>query len=146
VINISNFTSKDNPRWLQAEPVRPASPGRPPGPPAAHVQAPGAGRAGTCSLGARTGNVFVVLAVFMLGWLAAIARRLGDRLFAMNDNEAYWRGWQITGVHGGLGRRYRDPLFDTLAECSQCHGAGVSKDVPCAPCLGAGRITIDGVS
>ena len=60
----------------------------------------------------------------MLSWLAAIPRRLGDRLFAMNDTEAYWRSWQITKTQGGLGRSYRDPRFGTLAECPRCHGAG----------------------
>ena len=41
----------------------------------------------------------------LLSWLAAIPRRLGDRLFARNDTEAYWRDWQITRTHGGLARR-----------------------------------------
>lgn len=30
------------------------------------------------------------------------------------DEEAHWRGWQITQLWGGLGRVYRDPRFDTL--------------------------------
>jgi hypothetical protein len=46
-------------------------------------------------------------------WLADIPRRIGDRLFLDRDEEAYWRGWQVTPLHGGLGRRYRDPRFDT---------------------------------
>ena len=82
----------------------------------------------------------------MLSWLAAIPRRLGDRLFAMNDNEAYWRGWQITPVRGGLGRRYRDPHFDTLAECATCWGAGVIARAPCVPCDGTGLVTLGQVS
>jgi len=49
----------------------------------------------------------------LLSWLAFGSRRLGDHLFTTNDAEACWRDWQITKVHGGLGRRYRDPLFDT---------------------------------
>ena len=49
----------------------------------------------------------------LLSWLAAIPRHLGDRLFAMNDAEAYWRNWQITKTHGGLGRRYRAIRFDS---------------------------------
>jgi hypothetical protein len=36
-------------------------------------------------------------------------------MFRTNDTEAYWRGWQIIRVHGGLGRVYRDPRFDTLS-------------------------------
>ena len=78
----------------------------------------------------------------VLDWLAYLLRRCGDRWFAMNDTEAYWRGWQITKTHGGLGRRYRDLRFDTLAACAQCAGAGEWADAPCGPCLGTGRITI----
>jgi hypothetical protein len=83
-----------------------------------------------------------VAARVLLSWLAAIPRRLGDRLFAMNDAEAYWHSWQITRTHGGLGRRYRDPRFDTLAECPKCRGAGATGDQPCPPCVGTGRVTL----
>jgi hypothetical protein len=58
----------------------------------------------------------------LLGWLAAQPRRLADRLFVMNDTEAYWRDWQITKTHGGLGRRYRDPSFDLPAEHRELRG------------------------
>ena len=77
----------------------------------------------------------------LLSWLAALPRRLGDRLFAMNDAEAYWRSWQITRTHGGLGRRYRDASFDALAECPKCQGSGLTADQPCPPCQGTGRIS-----
>lgn len=43
-------------------------------------------------------------------------RRWGDRWFANCDTEAHWWGWQISKTPGGLGRRYRDIRFDTLAE------------------------------
>src|SRR6516225_1328917 len=66
VINISNYTGEDNPPRLagatRTAAARSVSPGR--------------------SLG-------VSLRV-LLSWLAALPRRLGDRLFAMNDAEAYW--------------------------------------------------------
>ncbi len=89
----------------------------------------------------------LILAISVaLDWLAYLLRRCGDRWFAMNDTEAYWRGWQITKTHGGLGRRYRDLRFDTLAACAQCAGAGEWADAPCGPCLGTGRITIAEVS
>ena len=74
----------------------------------------------------------------------------GDRLFVMNDTEAYWRGWQMTRTHGGLGRRYRDPRFAALARCRTCNGTGRTADLgtadhtsyrPCARCRGTGRIT-----
>ena len=64
----------------------------------------------------------------------------------MTDTEAYWRGWQITKTHGGLARRYRDPRFDTLAECPKCDGAGGPADLRCVPCLGTGRIALREVS
>jgi hypothetical protein len=77
----------------------------------------------------------------LLSWLAGRPRRLGDQLFAMNDTEARWRGWQITRTRGNFGRGYRDPHFGLLAECPGCRGAGGTADRPCPPCLGTGRIT-----
>jgi hypothetical protein len=95
---------------------------------------------------ARAARALAIAGQVLLSWLAAIPRRLGDRLFAMNDAEAYWHNWQIIRTHGGLGRRYRDPQFDTLAECPKCRGAGVTGDLPCPPCLGTGRVTLGEVS
>jgi hypothetical protein len=117
VINISNFTSKNNPPWVLAEPARPV---RPPGPEAPDQAAAAAAQAGSGSPCARFGAILLIVGQVLLSWLAAIPRRLGDHLFFMNDAEAYWRGWQITKTHGGLGRRYRDLRFDTLAECPKC--------------------------
>ena len=130
MINISNSTSKNNPSWLSAEPARPARPTQP--------RAPARDTTGHTSPARVLANVGRVL----LSWLAAIPGRLSDRLFAMNDTEAYWRDWQTTKTHGGLARRYRDPQFGTLAECPKCHGAGVTANLPCAPCLGMGRVTL----
>jgi hypothetical protein len=145
VINISNFTSKNNPPWglpESAEPARPARTARAPQP-----RAPAeATAAATPASPAGFGPILAIVGRVLLSWLAAIPRRLGDRLFVMNDTEAYWRGWQITKTHGGLARRYRDPRFDTLAECPKCHGAGGPADLPCVPCLGTGRITLGEVS
>lgn len=59
------------------------------------------------------------VAGIVLSWLAAGPGRLGDRLFVMNDTEAYWRDWQIVKTRGGLGRRYRDPSFDLPAGCRE---------------------------
>ena len=78
---------------------------------------------------------------FVLSLLAAVPVRTGDRLFAVNDNEAYWHDWQTTRTSGGLGRSYRDPRFDRLAECPKCHGAGGTVKAPCPPCDSTGRIT-----
>ncbi len=139
MINISNFTSKDNPQWPPSPPVSVARAARP--------RAPDQTTGATAQASpARLGRILCSLGRVLLSWLAAIPRRLGDRLFVMNDAEAYWRGWQITKTHHGLARRYRDPRFDTLTECPKCHGAGVTADLPCPPCLGTGRITLGEVS
>jgi len=139
MINTSNSTSKNNPQWRPEELVRPAQPTQP--------RAPDRAADATAQASpARLGRVLASVGRVLLNWLAAIPRRLGDRLFVTNDTEAYWRDWQITKTHGGLARRYRDPRFDTLAECPKCHGAGVTADLPCPPCLGTGRITLGEVS
>ena len=147
MINISNFTSKNNPQWGPPEPPsRPSRPGRPRAARSRQPRAPAEAAATTPASPAGFGRILAIVGRVLLSWLAAIPRRLGDRLFVMNDTEAYWRGWQITKTHGGLARRYRDPRFDTLAECPKCHGAGGPADLPCAPCLGTGRITLGEVS
>ena len=127
MINFSNYAGNDNPP-------------RPRPPTVALVRE----RSGRRPLGSRVRDALV----FVMGvdWLACLLRRWGDRWFAMNDTEAYWRGWQITKTHAGLGRRYRDIRYDTLAACAQCAGAGVRADAPCGPCLGTGRITLGEVS
>ncbi|HEU5385590.1 MAG TPA: hypothetical protein VFV73_06785 [Streptosporangiaceae bacterium] len=108
MINVSNFTSANKPMWRPGTPAGPALPARPADRAAAGRPHPDDTR--TVGLGA------LAAAQIMLSWLAALPGRLGDRLFAMNDNEAYWRDWQITKTHGGLGRRYRDPSFDLPPE------------------------------
>jgi len=139
MINVSNSTSKNNPPWRPAELVSPAQPPLP--------RAPDRGADATAQASpARLGRILASVGLVLLNWLAAIPRRLGDRLFVTNDTEAYWRDWQIIKTHGGLARRYRDPQFDTLAECPKCHGTGVTADLPCPPCLGTGRITLGEVS
>jgi hypothetical protein len=132
VINISNSISEDNPQQASVRSVGPSVP----------AEAPASGKASTGSSGSRPGRIPATNAGVLLSWLASIPRRFGDRLFATDDAEAYQWGWQITRMHGGLGRRYRDPRFDTLAECPKCQGAGINADAPCVPCLGTGRITI----
>ena len=78
------------------------------------------------------------------GWLAGLPRRIGDLLFAGNDEEARWRGWVIEQRHAGLTRVYRDPAFDRLVQCPVCRGAGVTMaESRCAPCSGTGRLTLD---
>jgi hypothetical protein len=64
-------------------------------------------------------------AASVVAWLTDLPRRLGNRLFAMNDAEAGWRGWEVTITAGGLGRQYRDPRCNTLREQFDAHGARV---------------------
>jgi hypothetical protein len=47
----------------------------------------------------------------LAAWPADVSHRAGERLFMSCDEEACWRGWEITPLWGGLGRRYRDPRF-----------------------------------
>ncbi len=137
MINTSNYAGHDNT-------ARQPGPAWPSDPRTLAWASPGARRPGSLV------SVLSAVAQLVLSWLASLPRRLGDRLFAMNDAEAYWNDWQIIRIHGGLGRRYRDPRFDALAECSRCRGTGrgtgVITAVPCSPCAGTGRITREGVN
>ena len=60
------------------------------------------------------GAAFRSATASLAGWLASLPHRVGARLFAMNDMEAGWRGWEVTELRGGLARSYRDPRFDLL--------------------------------
>ena len=126
MITISNRTSEDNTGWAPATVPRP--------PAVVLVVDRGGGRLRGTHLREA------------LDWLAYFLRRWGDRWFAVNDTEAYWWGWQVAKTRGGLGRRYRDTRFDTLAACARCAGGGVRADAPCGPCLGTGRINLGKVS
>jgi len=48
-------------------------------------------------------------------WLADVPLWIGSHLFMSGDEEACWHGWQITRLHGGLGRGYRDTRFGQSA-------------------------------
>lgn len=99
-------------------------------------------------LGARAALVRLLDArsrpALLAGWLAGLLTRAGDLIFAANDREALWCGWEIHRRHAGLSRRYRDPRFGTLARCSHCRGLGTTvASSPCAHCSGTGRISLD---
>ena len=142
MIKINNSTSQNKSLWWLgelSEPTRASLSGAPAG------AVPAAALSSDTWTRLRRGLPAAARAVplagrVLLSWLAALPRRLGDRLFAMNDAEAYWRSWQITSTHGGLGRRYRDPWFDALAGCPKCQGSSLTADQPCPPCKGTGRI------
>lgn len=75
-------------------------------------------------------------------WIADRRRAYGARLFKEQDAQARLRGWQITPIQGGLGRRYRDPRFDSLISCPHCNGTGGIAEGRCEPCAGSGRLTL----
>jgi hypothetical protein len=122
--NISNLVGKDNPGVVTESHRRLLIP------------------AATVTWGRLADLLVRAPAVVLAGWLADLLIRIGDRLFAMNDQEAGWRGWQIERRHAGLGRRYRDPMFDTLSQCPHCRGIGGQADVRCARCAGTGRLVL----
>jgi len=75
--------------------------------------------------------------------LRACLARIGEWAFAGTDAVARQHDWQIVRTHAGLGRRYRDPRFDSLAACSRCCGRGTTATGdPCLSCDGAGRIVV----
>lgn len=63
-----------------------------------------------------------------------LPRRTGTWLFRRNDAEAGWRHWEITELHSGLSRLYRDTRFDVLHQLydvvSGCHPAKLSDEQP----------------
>lgn len=137
MINVSNSTSKNNPLRLKG--TTPAGAARPSGP--AGLARTATRRPGLTATGIRGLRALATAGQILLSWLAALPGRLGDRLFTMNDTEAYWRDWQITKTHGNLGRRYRDPRFGLLAGYRPGRGAESTTGRPGPPCLGTGWIT-----
>lgn len=110
MVNGINLLAKDNPRWPignVTETIRVPDVGVPaPRGPAA----PGTGIGERPATAIAMGDAFRIAA----GWLAGLPRRTGARLFAANDAEAGWHGWQVTVLAGGLARRYRDARYDTM--------------------------------
>jgi hypothetical protein len=115
VINATNMLGKYNPRWpigntLETINLQVTSgalgltgPGRRPRPPTRHYLP-----------GLPVGAAFRSATASLAGWLASLPHRVGARLFAMNDTEAGWRGWEVTELRCGLARSYHDPRFDLL--------------------------------
>jgi DnaJ-class molecular chaperone len=68
---------------------------------------------------------------------------LAERAFAASDVDERRYGWQVTCTHGGFGRTYRDPRFDTLLACPRCSGEGFTDGEPCQPCGNTGRVICD---
>ena len=103
MINGTPLLGKDNPSWpignvTETIKVTDVGPPSPRGPAAAIADA------------------FAAATGLAASWLIGLPRRAGSRLFAKNDAEASWRGWQVTELAWGLARRYRDPRFDSIHE------------------------------
>lgn len=80
----------------------------------------------------------------LLTRIFAATGRVGDALFARADAQARDCGLEVTRSRSGLSRSYRDPRFDQLHRCPQCHGAGTTmRGADCGRCVGTGRIVHD---
>ena len=126
MINGTSVLGKGNPRWPISNVAETKKvPGV--GPPmSGSLAVPGAAIQERSAVGVtaalRSADAVVV------AWLTDLPRRLGNRLFAMNDAEAGWRGWAATVTAGGLGRQYRDPRFNALREEFEAHGGRVDPN------------------
>jgi hypothetical protein len=111
VINGTNLLGKDNPRW----PIGNAAETMQALDTALLVSRASAVPETAISIrsGTGVGSTLRTAGAIGLSWLIGLPRRLGNRLFAMNDAEAGWRGWEITERAVGLGRQYRDTRFAT---------------------------------
>jgi hypothetical protein len=118
VINSINLANNDNPRWIAGN--QPAT-----------LTGLGISRP---EPRVTTRGLFRSTTAEIAGWLAGILRRIGAKLFAVNDAEAYWRGWEITQLHGGLSRRYRDRRFETLKTQDPGHSSTLRPWDPQSPC------------
>lgn len=105
MLNISNITGENNPHIRAADVVTCEF----------DTWTKTAVRTGALARSGRFPAFLAVSAALVAASLLSLPRRFSDRLFATNDTEAYWRGWQIVRARGGLTRRYRDPKFDTHA-------------------------------
>jgi hypothetical protein len=113
VINGTNVPEEDNLRWLvgnATEAISVPDAGLAPIPPGPAV--PGTG-VPDCPV-TTVPDVLRIAAAAGVAWLLGLPRRAGRYLFAMNDAEAHWRGWQVIELTGGLARQYRDERFGTM--------------------------------
>ena len=114
MINGTNLLGKDNPRW----PIGNAAETMQALDAALLVSRASAVPETAISIrsGTGVGSTLRTAGAIGLSWLIGLPRRLGNRLFVMNDAEAGWRDWEVTELATGLGRRYRDARFATPPE------------------------------
>lgn len=80
--------------------------------------------------------------IYLLDRLRTTLVATGERAFTATDADARQHGWQVTSTQGGLGRRYRDPRFGTLAACLDCRGVK-SPANSCQVCSGTGQVVTE---
>ena len=111
------LAGKGNPTWPFSNTPETMTPWR------NELLQPAAPRPGrTAGLAARPLALACATSNEISAWLADIPGRIGTRLFLETDEEAYWHGWQITQLHGGLGRSYRDFRFDARSAPAEPDG------------------------
>ena len=98
MINSTNVLGEHNPPWALGDAPE-------------TVQLPQLRAAGAQNAGDAIRRAVAIAAA----WLAGLSRRIGRRLFYMNDLEARWRNWEVIETSGGLGRQYRDRRFDLIS-------------------------------
>jgi hypothetical protein len=111
VINGTNLLGKDNPRWLignAAETIEVADAVLP------VLRGPAPRTSAGIRPASAVGDKLRTAGAIGIAWLIGLPRRVGNWLFALNDAEAGWRGWQVTEQKSGLVRHYRDARFATL--------------------------------
>jgi hypothetical protein len=114
MLNVTNLVGKDKSRWPKENPRWPK------GNTTETIKVPdlclGATTWGRCDSPSGVADTVRGASTLAAAWLIGLPRRAGRRLFAMNDREAGWRGWQVTELRGGLARSYRDRRFDLLRD------------------------------
>jgi hypothetical protein len=72
-------------------------------------------------------------------WISGLLDRIDRFAFRDLDLDATARDWQV--LRGPrFQRTYRDPRWDTIQECSTCHGSGSDGAHPCPRCEGRGTV------
>jgi hypothetical protein len=128
MLNVTNLVGKDKSRWPKGN-LR-----CPKGNTAETIGLPDLYLAtttwGRCDRPTSVADTVGSAATLAAAWLIGVPRRAGRRLFAMNDAEAGWHGWQVTETLGGLGRQYRDARFDALATDPALRSDELASDEP----------------